>query len=129
MQNFKNVMIRYPDGVGYNEEAKEMFGKHAKAYLKKLAKELGISGPVSWNKGGIAGSGDISLKGMFNSGNGVYVLISYPNWHGIMFRSIKDANDSTGGPNQWFNPEHFEEYGDLARYIKRRLGEDTTQEH
>lgn len=130
MHNFKSFIRRCPDGVGYNEELKAMFGKEAKRYLKQLSKSLNLSDYIiSWNKSGIAVSGDVSVKGMLNSTTGIYIVISHPSYNGIMFRKIKDLNDHHGEHNNWFNPEHFEEYGDLSRYIKRRLGEDTTEEY
>ena len=128
MEKLKLVFNRYRDGVGYNEEAKFQFGKTAQSYLKKLSEALGATDrKISWNKGGIAVSGDVTLKAMLTPEKGVYIDISHPCQHGIMFRSITSLKDHKGGKNEWFTIEQFKNYQDLANHIRRMINEDRTQ--
>lgn len=124
MKLLKDAQEVFPNGVGYNEVAKDAWGSAAKKYLNKLAKALDPHAMklIFWNKGGVAGSGDVYLQMMLAPYKGVYVVISHPSTHGIMFRSVKSMTDHVGGPNNWYLINQFDNYEDLANHIKKLIG-------
>lgn len=95
-----------PGGCSYHEENKAKFHRLAMAAMRELAGQLGFGGEssVRWNAGGIAGSGDVMLMGMWTAGNGVYISLNNDMtacYGDFMFRSIKHMKDYTGGFNCW----------------------------
>ena len=88
--------------------------------MGKIAKCLPlVEAKVTYNPGGIAVSGEVTLIGMYADGTGVYVTASTPSYHGLMFRTIKHMKDYTGGPNQWIRQPHVYSVEELAQTIKR----------
>jgi len=88
--------------VSYDEELKNSFHKESKKVLKKLADKLGLKKgeyDILSNKGGIAGSGEISLHT-----DKLYIQI----WQGfnhneMLYRTCKSRKDYTGGTNQYIH--------------------------
>jgi hypothetical protein len=68
---------------------------------------------VSINRAGIAVSGDITLIGMFNERQGIYIHMSEPRLYGIYgepyfyYRSISHIKDYTGGINRQMTYERL----------------------
>ena len=105
--------------VGYDEQMKAEFGATAKRFAREVVKHMGFKEfDISWNAGGIAVSGDVIIRGMYNDNNGAYVVISTPSNHGIMFRTIKNMRDYTGGNNNWLKLSMFENEKKVAEHIK-----------
>ena len=94
--------------LSYNYELQQEFEKLSKAALRELAKQLPfVESKVSFNKGGIAVSGDAHLMGMFENGTGLYITINAP-WGGgnamnFLYRTIKPMKDYTGGMNNYMS--------------------------
>ena len=92
--------------VGFSKKA--AFHSKGKAFMRKLAAELGLvkgSFDVRSNMGGIAVSGEITLHS-----DSLYVQLSESCMHrggSLLYRSCKGRKDYTGGPN------HFEKMADL----------------
>ena len=96
---------------GPNGEKKDFHTKSA-AFLRSLSKYLGFKeSKVTNNYGGIAVSGEITLMGMWDEGNGLYLQISQPVmcWQSFLYRSISHMKDYTGGENQWLPVDIFAE--------------------
>jgi hypothetical protein len=115
-------MINLNQDVSYNDNLKKSFEKNSCRFLKLLSRELRLlTYSIHYNKGGVAVSGDATLIGMFTPDVGVYVTISTPSHYGIMFRSVKHMQDWTGGNNNWFQPDKFSTYQEIANHIRRTL--------
>ena len=85
--------------INYDLDRKKEFKKKSMAFLRRLAKDLGVNDKdISFNSMGIAVSGEATLMGMWTSDNGIYVNISDDT---LMFRSIKHSKDYTGGSNNF----------------------------
>jgi len=84
--------------------AKKQFHTKSAAFLRVLGNDLGFKEfKVKNNHGGIAVSGEITLMGMWDEGNGLYFQLNQP-WQpfdGFLYRSIKHMKDYSGGHNQW----------------------------
>lgn len=114
-------MIDLAREVGYNVVAKKHFEQDSRRFLKTLARKLNLlTYDITYNKGGIAVSGETVLIGAYDNGKHVYVTMSTPSSNGIMFRKISHAKDYQGGVNQWIHPVNFSKYEEIAEYIKRR---------
>lgn len=87
----------------YNENGAQVFSRKAKAALKDIAKQLKLHpAKVDFNRGGIAGSGEASLMGMFDEKVGICIKIDANlNVPVIMYRAIKNMKDFTGGGNYY----------------------------
>ncbi|GHU93039.1 hypothetical protein FACS1894208_01670 [Clostridia bacterium] len=88
---------------GVNGEKKEFMDKSA-AFLRTLGKDLGFTEmKVTKNPGGIAVSGDVTLMGMWNDGNGLYFNLSQSYLHGNpqLYRVITNMRDFHGDRNRW----------------------------
>ena len=97
---------------------KKVFLNTGKVFLRALAKDLGLRDvSVSANAGGIAGSGECSLIGMWRS-NGLYIDISQPPYNRenvLLYRTVRHSKDYTGGRNLYLTRRDLEEmsYPDL----------------
>ena len=91
--------------------AKKQFHAKSAAFLRALGNDLGLKEfKVSKNYGGIALSGEITLMGIWDEGNGLYFQINQPiqPFDSFLYRSTKNMNDYSGGSNQWMDIELFE---------------------
>lgn len=97
---------------------KKVFLNTGKAFLRALAKDLGLRNvKVTTSPGGIAISGSCSLIGMWE-GNGIYIQISQSCFgadHDVLYRTVQHSRDYTGGHNRWLTRR------DLARLSYRQL--------
>jgi hypothetical protein len=98
--------------LNYNNDAKEHFGRTGKRALKELAQKLGLKdSEVSYNKGGVAVSGDLHLKGMFDDQHGFDLFFnkdfSHPGNKNICIRRIKNFKDYQGGVNNWITEDEL----------------------
>ena len=129
MRELGLLMLNGESG-GYNGAFKARFKAIGKKAMKELAVLLELKEhDVSFNPGGIAVSGDLTLMGMWDEGTGVYVTMNkdFPNkpWGDVLFRTIKDMRDFTGGPNQYFRfnllqfPEALKE--EVFMKLRRRV--------
>jgi len=115
--------------------AKKQFHTKSAAFLRALGKDLGFNEmKVTSNHGGIAVSGEITLMGMWNDGNGLYFQIfkSVTRRQDFMYRSISHMKDYIGGTNQWLSCSLFED-GDYEGLINtlsslRKFSETETEE-
>ena len=84
--------------------AKKEFHTMSKAFLRTLGNDLGFKEfKVTNNYAGIAVSGEITLMGMWNDGNGLCFQIEQPlqPFNAFLYREIKHMRDYSGGRNQW----------------------------
>ena len=99
---------------------KKVFLNTGKAFLRALAKDLGLKEyNVSTDPGGIAVSGDCSLIGMWDGGStDIYIDISQ-----LLYRTVKHIKDYTGGYNRFLYRRDLEtmSYSDLLRVF---MGEE-----
>ena len=101
--------------INYDLDRKKEFKKKSMAFLRRLAKDLGVNDKdISFNSMGIAVSGEATLMGMWTSDNGIYVNISDDT---LMFRSVKHIKDYTGGSNNFiwssWNSNYSMEYEEV----------------
>lgn len=90
--------------------AKRQFHTKSAAFLRALGMDLGLKPfSVTNNPAGIAVSGEITLMGMWDDCNGLYLQISQPvtNRQSFLYRHISHMKDYTGGPNQWISYDLF----------------------
>ena len=90
--------------------AKKVFHNKSAAFLRALGNDLGFKEfKVTNNHAGIAVSGEITLMGMWNDGNGLYFQINQPlrPFNSFLYRSITHMKDYTGGTNQWLSCDIF----------------------
>lgn len=86
---------------------KTEFKKIGTRFLRETAKELKLAAcTISYNKAGIAVSGDHSLIGMTDRGAGIYISfnadkISHEENTFFLYRTVKHIKDYSGGPNRW----------------------------
>lgn len=98
--------------------AKKQFHTKSAAFLRTLGKDLGFREyKVTNNHGGIAVSGEITLMGIWDEGNGLYLQISQSamGWQAFLYRQISHMKDYAGGRNQWIPVSLFAagKYGEL----------------
>lgn len=81
---------------------KKVFLNTGKAFLRALAKDLGLRDvKVTASSGGIAISGSCSLIGMWN-GSGIYIQVSqFGTGRAVLYRTVRHKTDYTGGHNCW----------------------------
>ena len=92
--------------ISYDEFAKSEFKRNGLAALRALVGELPFKKfEVSFNPGGIAVSGDLTLHGMFEDGRGIYLNINQHCWNGdkvsCYCRAVTSMKDYTGKRNVW----------------------------
>lgn len=100
----------YGEREGGPNGAKRQFHTKSATFLRALGKDLGFkSFTVKNNYAGIAVSGEITLMGMWDDGNGLYFQISQPvmGRKAFLYRHISHMKDYTGGPNQWLSCDMF----------------------
>ena len=121
---------------GPNGAKKEFLDKSA-AILRALGKDLAFKEmKVNKNPAGIAVSGDVSLYGVWNDGNGLYFKIEEPikPFDAFLYRHITGMKDYTGGENQWL-PCHIFAYGEYEELIhtlsalRKPLGTEVRHAH
>jgi len=92
--------------------AKKQFHTKSAAFLRALGNDLGLKEfKVSKNYGGIAVSGEITLTGIWDEGNGLYFQINQPlqPFNSFLYCSMKNMKDySSDSTNQWMDIELFE---------------------
>lgn len=111
------TFIQIPVGLkatniqGYSDDqdsVKDKFHSHGKAFLKELAKALGLSTQqfdISSNRGGPAVSGEVTLHA-----DSVYISLSESctsRGVGMLYRSCKGRKDYSGGTNNWILMRDF----------------------
>lgn len=136
---YQFITSDYSAPISYNEAGKNYFQKVGRQFLfdvkTALNKKLQIEDfKVSYNKGGIAVSGDHSLKIMVTKNAGFVLYISEPVMGGLpwaMARTITSLNDHKGGENVWINDTYLETPEKLSEYILERFGRTwrNTNEH
>ena len=100
--------------------AKKVFHTKSKAFLRALGKDLGFREfKVTNNYAGIAVSGEITLMGMWNDTDGLYLQLSQSVTHrqDFLYRSISHMKDYRGGQNQWLSSLLFAK-GDYEELIE-----------
>lgn len=105
--NNMNQLIGYPPA-----DLKKKHGRMGKAALKQIAQDLGLKEfKVDYNPSGIIDAGYVSLIGMFDKNQGVYISISssgvFNNGRNILYRSVKHIKDYTGGHNHYLSEEEM----------------------
>lgn len=104
--------------------AKKQFHTTSKAFLRALGNDLGFTeSKVTVNPGGIAVSGEITLMGMWDDSNGLYLQLfqSITENQDFLFREIKNMKDYSGGRNQWLRCALFAngEYERLTQMLQK----------
>jgi len=90
--------------------AKKQFHTKSATFLRALGNDLGLKEfKVSKNYGGIAVSGEITLMGMWDDGNGLYFQINQPlpPLSSFVYRSINHIKDFSSGSNLWMDFDLF----------------------
>jgi len=97
---------------GYNVEnsaRKQRFEKIGKKAMAELASHLDlVDFDISFNRAGMACSGDLRLMGFDRHGRGIYIYMNKDFFHGrekevlILYRSIAHMQDFEGGKNHYF---------------------------
>ena len=90
--------------------AKKQFLSKSAAFLRALSNDLGLKEfKVTTNPSGIACSGDVTLRGIWGDGNGLYFQINQPiqPFDSFLYRTIKSMKDYNGGRNQWLDCSLF----------------------
>ena len=127
LKKFTSFLFQHPTINGYmgdsseDENAdgsvKQAFKTLGKKAFKELAAYLGLTQvDVHFNPGGPAVSGDLILMGMFTPDKGVYISLNKDGMRsGVLYRSIKNMKDYSGGSNNYFpegdlnHPEEIKE--------------------
>lgn len=106
----RTLMTLAEQGVSYNAENKAAFATEGQRLLRNLAKMLKVPSNTSirYNPGGIAVGGDHILHA-----DHLYVHVSAS---GCYFRSCKDQQDYTGGPNHAFKLDDL--YNDPGKLVR-----------
>lgn len=104
---------------GPNGEKKEFLDK-GKRFLTQLGADLGFTEmKVNKNPAGIAVSGEVTLMGMWNEGNGLYVQLSEPaisDWC-VLYRECRHLKDYGHGNNRFMGYGFLQE-GDYAALLR-----------
>jgi len=90
--------------------AKKQFHSKSKAFLRALGNDLGLKEfKVSSNYAGIAVSGEITLRGTWPDGSGVYFQLSQRlgDKQEFVYSSISHMKDYSSGQNQWMDADLF----------------------
>ena len=92
--------------------AKKQFHSKSATFLRALGNDLGLKEfKVIKNYSGIAVSGEITLIGMWDEGNGLYFQINQPlpPLNSFLYHSINHMkNCSSGAKNKWMDFDLFE---------------------
>lgn len=126
----RDLSYIWGDREGGPNGDKKMFLNTGKAFLRALAKDLGlVEYKVSANPGGIAVSGECSLIGMWsdNGRTGIYIQIEQPCYDRekvFLYRTVRHIKDYTGGHNQFLCRRDLESmsYRDLLRVLTGEEG-------
>lgn len=91
----------------YNEEFKKKLKSVGIRAMRELAELLELKEfDVNFNPAGIACSGDLRLIGMWENGNGIYVMMNkdFPDRPSgdVLYRTVRHMKDWTGGGNNYF---------------------------
>jgi hypothetical protein len=100
---------------------KKVWLNTGKAFLRQLARDLGLTESKVWaNPGGIAINGESTLMGMWSEGNGIYVELTQAlgGCGCVMYRDILTMKDYSGGTNNWVSPHDFETLS-YDRFVER----------
>ena len=103
--------------------AKKQFHTKSAAFLRALGNDLGLREfKVSKNYGGIAVSGEITLMGMWDDGNGLYFQIRQPlpPLNSFVYCGMNHMKDYSGSPNQWMDFDLFKN-GDYEKILDMLL--------
>jgi hypothetical protein len=128
MTHLYNLISKYTD-FGYNEELKREFKSAGTKYFKEVCRALKKKYPElncrhSYNAGGIAVNGDISLRITTEDDSGMYCLISSgaasPSIR-LMYRTIKYSEDYSGGTNNWADSTIFSDPNKLVELAQSFL--------
>ena len=108
--------------LGYNAPLKSEFARLAKAAAREIQSELPfVESKISYNKAGIACSGEVGLMGMFENGVGIYIKLDEPAFSNesitFLYRTITGMKDYSGGSNNYMSNESIEQ-GTVIRRIK-----------
>jgi hypothetical protein len=104
--------------LGYNEPNKKAFHKEAKKVLKEIVSRLGLAKSdydITVNKSGVACSGDVKLKTdkfSLSLSEGTCGSIKQ------MYRTCNGRKDTTGGVNQWVEPERLLDDDIIERFAR-----------
>jgi len=118
----QNLSYIYGEKESGPNGAKKQFHSKSKAFLRALGNDLGLTEfKVSSNYGGIAVSGEITLKGIWSEGNGVFFELfqDITDRRKFLYRSISSMKDSSGGTNRWLSYRLFEsaDYEELLEIL------------
>lgn len=124
LDKFANFLLEHEtiDGYMNDGQLKEQFGRLGKKALHSLALYLGLKEyDVNFNKSGDAGSGDLRLMGMFTPDKGIYISLTRDGINNVLYRSIKNMKDFTGGSNHYFNEDDFLFPANIKSYVENLL--------
>jgi cytolysin (calcineurin-like family phosphatase) len=126
---YEFITSDYSTPTSYNEDGKNYFQKVGRQFLfdvkTVIDKKVQIQDfRVDYNKGGIAVSGDHSLKIMLTDDYGFVLYISEPTMGGLpwaMARTITSMTDHAGGENVWIKDDYLETPEKLSQYLLERF--------
>lgn len=107
--------------IGYNPELKAKFGSEGKKVFRQVVKHLNLNKGeyhITWNKGGIAGSGDIILMS-----ENLYLSLSQRaiKRSELLLRKCNGMKDFTGEQNHYAPVEALEDPEFFANYLQVML--------
>lgn len=119
-----DLSYAYGDSECGPNGSKKVFLNVGKAFLRALAKDLGLrDATVSVNPGGIAVSGECTLIGMWETG-GIYICLYQPAGGGndvLLYRTVRHSRDYKGGYNRFLSRRDLEggSYAHLLETLSR----------
>ena len=106
-----DLSYAYGDSERGPNGSKKVFLNVGKAFLRALAKDLGLrDATVSANPGGTAVSGECTLIGMWETG-GMYVCLYQSAGGGndvLLYRTVRHCRDYKGGYNRFLSRRDLE---------------------
>lgn len=118
----RNLGYIYGEHESGPNGAKKQFHTKSAAFLRTLGKDLGFREfKVANNYGGIAVSGEITLMGMWDEGNGLHLQVSQSaiGRQAFLYRHISHMKDFTGNKNRWLPVSLFSagKYAELMEIL------------
>lgn len=112
MRKLADLLARDLDSIYGEKESgpngdKRRFLHIGRTFLRALSKDLGLRDAViALNPGGIAGSGECTMMGMWGD-CGIYVALSQYSWgnKALCYRSIRNMRDYSGSYNHFLTRE------------------------
>ena len=132
LEKLVRFLLDYPavDGFMDNGSVKKTFNRLGRKAFSELAKFLGLNDyKVDFNPGGIAVSGDLTLRAMVTPHVGIYLQLTHDGLgNQVLYRTIKHLKDYTGGGNNYFKMTDLRGPQRVKELINRLVSSATPKE-